>query len=78
MVATNTSSRTKYEVHAELAGTGLLSPPFDESMAGHPLERRVNRIERVASAYRGQIDRRLENGRVFLFDAADAAVLAAC
>ena len=78
MVATNTSSRTKYEVHAELAGTGLLSPSFDESMAGHPLERRVNRIERVASAYRGQIDRRLENGRVFLFDAADAAVLAAC
>ena len=78
MVATNTSSRTKYEVHAVLAGTGLSSQPFDESMAGHPLERRINRIERVASAYRGQIDHRLENGRVFFFDAADAAVLAAC
>lgn len=41
MVATSTSSRTKYEVHAELAGAGLLSPSFDESMAGHPIERRV-------------------------------------
>lgn len=72
------TSRTKYEVHAVLAGTGLSPPPFDESLAGHPLERRINRIERVASAYRGQIEKRLENGRSFSFDAADAAVLAAC
>ncbi len=76
-IAMNTS-RTKYEVHAVLTGSGLLSLPFDESMAGHPLERRLNRIERVASAYRGRIERLLENGRVFSFDAADAAVLAAC
>ena len=47
MVATNTSSRTKYEVHAVLAGTGLSSQPFDESMAGHPLERRIRRRDRV-------------------------------
>lgn len=72
------TTRTKYEVHAVLAGTGLLSLPFDESAAGHPLERRLNRIERVASAYRGQIEKRLDNGLVFSFTAADAAVLAAC
>lgn len=77
MIAMN-APRTKYEVHAALTGTGLLSKPVDESLAGHPLERRINRIERVASAYRGRIDRRMENGRVFFFDAADAAVLAAC
>lgn len=73
-----TTSRTKYEVHAVLAGTSLLSASFDESMAGHPLERRLNRIERVAAAYRGRIERRLDDGRTFSFDAADAAVLAAC
>ena len=73
-----TTSRTKYEIHAALAGNGLLSLPTDESMAGHPLERRLNRIERVAAAYRGRIERRLENGRLFSFDTSDAAVLAAC
>ena len=72
------TSRTTYEVHAALTGTGLLSIPFDASMAGHPLERRLHRIERVASAYRGRIERHFENGREFFFDTADAAVLAAC
>ncbi|MFT3851084.1 MAG: FHA domain-containing protein [Propionivibrio sp.] len=55
-----------------------MSASFDESMAGHPLERRLNRIERVAAAYRGRIEKSLENGRAFTFETADAAVLAAC
>lgn len=70
--------RTKYEVHAALAGGSQLLPPFNESVAGHPLERRTNRIERVVAAYHGRIDKRGNDGMSIVFETADAAVLAAC
>lgn len=70
--------RSKYQVHAELRATGVVSPDFDEALAGHPLERRLNRIERVAATYLGQIDKRLSNGLQMAFETADAALLGAC
>ena len=41
------------------------------------MERRLNRLERVAAAYRGRIDLRFGNGLLTTFDTADAAVLGA-
>lgn len=71
-------SRSKYRVHAEVVVTGAVSAGFDDAMAGHPLERRLNRIERVAAIYLGQIDKHLSNGLQMVFDRADAALLGAC
>ena len=72
------TSRSKYRVHAEVVVTGAVSADFDDAMAGHPLERRLNRMERVAAIYLGQIDKRLSNGLQISFDRADAALLGAC
>ena len=67
-----------YQVHAEIMRTGESSADFDEAKAGHPLERRLNRIERVAAAYRGRVDLRFASGVLMTFDSADAALLGAC
>ena len=72
------SPRSKYQVHVELLGTGNFPAEFDDTKAGRPIERRLNRIERVVAAYRGQVDKRLGNGLQLVFDSADAALLAAC
>ena len=73
-----TNSRSKYLVQAELVGTGAFPEDFDDAKAGRPIERRLNRIERVVAAYRGQIDKRVNNGLQMAFDSADASLLAAC
>ena len=70
--------RSRYLVYAELHGFGKMPSAFDEDKAGRPVERRLNRIERVVAAYRGQIDARLRNGLRSSFDSADAALLGAC
>ena len=72
------TSRTKFEVQAVLAGATVITPSFGEAVSGHPLERRLNRIERVIAAYHGVIEQRSENKMRFSFESADAAVLAAC
>lgn len=72
------ATRSKYQVHAELLTTGVLSADFDDALAGHPMARRLNRIERVAATYLGRVDKRLGNGLQILFDTADAALLGAC
>jgi adenylate cyclase len=72
------SSRSKYRLHAEVVVTGAVSADFDDAIAGHPLERRLNRMERVAAIYLGQIDKKLSNGLQIAFDRADAALLCAC
>jgi hypothetical protein len=72
------ATRSKYLVHAELVDIGVVPADFDDAMAGHPLERRLNRIERVVATYLGQIDRRLSRGLQMFFGTADAALLAAC
>ena len=72
------NARSKYQVHAELMRSGSESEDFDDAKAGHPQERRLNRIERVSAAYRGRIDLRFNNVVLMTFDTADAAVLSAC
>lgn len=71
-------ARSKYQVHAELLRSGSDAEEFDDAKAGHPMERRLNRIERVSAAYRGRIDLRFNNVVLMTFDTADAAVLSAC
>jgi hypothetical protein len=72
------ATRNKYQVHAELLTTGVLSADFDDALAGHPMARRLNRIERVVATYLGQVDKRLGNGLQVVFETADAALLSAC
>ena len=70
--------RNTYQVHAEIHTTGEHPEDFDDAKAGHPLERRLNRVERIATTYRGRVDLRFDNGVLITFDTADAAVLSAC
>lgn len=58
--------------------TGHASVEFDDAQAGYPMERRLNRMERVAASFRGRIDARFNNGMLMTFDSADAALLGAC
>lgn len=67
--------RSKYEVHAEIVVTGNASAEFDDVKAGRPIERRLNRIERVVAAYGGEIDTRLNSSLQIAFETADAAIL---
>ena len=71
------TARRIYRVHAELRSTGT-DAGTDDAEAGRPVDRRLNRIERVITAYRGQIDKRSENSLQIAFDTADAATLGAC
>ncbi len=70
--------RSRFVLQAQLHGTGTMPEDFDDIKAGRPMERRLNRIERVVAAYRGRIDARAANGLRVLFDTADAALLGAC
>lgn len=73
------SSRRKFHVHAELVATGgSASIEFDDIKAGRPIERRLNRMERVVVAFRGKIDKRFAKGLQVSFETADAALLGAC
>jgi hypothetical protein len=67
-------SRSKFFLHAKIAGDKAL----DGARAGHPVERRLNRIERVTATYHGQVDLRFEDSMLISFGSADDAVLGAC
>lgn len=69
--------RSTYPVHVEIKRSGSASPLIDDESAGYPLARRLHRIERVAAAYRGHVDKSFEHGRLMSFDSADAALLGA-
>ncbi len=71
-------SRSKFFLHAKVKRTDTDAEEFDDAQAGHPIERRLNRLERVSAAYRGQISLRFNNGMLVTFDSADAALLGAC
>jgi adenylate cyclase len=71
-------SRSKFFLHAKVGRTGAEDEGFDDAQAGHPIERRLNRLERVSAAYRGQINLRFNNGMLVTFESADAALLGAC
>lgn len=67
-----------FQLHAELRATGLGYQESDEVTIGPRIERSLNRMERVAAVYFGQILNRLSNGLQIAFDTAEAAVLGAC
>lgn len=69
--------RSTYPVHVEITRSGPASPQIDDEAAGYPLARRLHRIERVATAYRGQLEKSFEHGRLLIFESADAALLGA-
>ena len=69
--------RSIYPVHAKIEHIGSASPLVDDESAGYPLARRLHRVERVAAAYRGRIDKSFEHGRLMIFESADAALLGA-
>jgi hypothetical protein len=71
-------TRSKYQVHAEVLRTGTAPEAFDDAEAVQTIERRMNRLERVAAAYRGRIDLRFNNVMLMTFETADAALLGAC
>lgn len=71
-------SRSKFFLHARVRRTDADEDEFDDAQAGHPIERRLNRLERVSAAYRGQINLRFNNGMLVTFESADAALLGAC
>lgn len=72
------TTRSKYQLHAEVHRTGDGAARFDDAKAGYPLARRMNRMERVAACYHGQIDQSFSNGLLISFATADAALLGAC
>lgn len=72
------TTRSNYQVHAEVHRNGQGAAQSDDAKAGHPLARRINRMERVAACYHGQIDRLFGNGLLMSFATADAALLGAC
>ena len=55
-------SNIKFFLHARVVRSAPDDQDFDDARAGHPIERRLNRIERVASAGHGQIDLRFFDG----------------
>ena len=71
-------SNIKFFLHARVVRSAPDDQDFDDARAGHPIERRLNRIERVAAAGHGQIDLRFFDGMLVFFDSANDAVLGAC
>ena len=68
----------KYHVHAELMEYGIAGIAPNASQLENSLKRSLNRMERVAAVYLGQIEKRLTRGLQIAFDTAEAAVLGAC
>ena len=67
-----------FQLHAELRVIGLGYREADETTIPPQMERSLNRIERVAAVYFGEVINRLSNGLQIAFDTAEAAVLGAC
>jgi hypothetical protein len=73
-----TRSRNRIFLHARVVNAESGNQGLDGARAGHPVERRLNRIERVTAVYHGQVDQRFEDSMLVSFHAADEAVLGAC
>lgn len=73
-----TQSRNKFLLSAQVAGAEPEDQTIDGAQAGHLIERRLNRVERVVSTYHGQIESRSSKGRLLVFESANSAALAAC
>jgi DNA-binding transcriptional regulator YdaS (Cro superfamily) len=71
-------SRSKFFLTAKVARAEPGDEAFDDAKAGHPVERRLNRIERVAATCHAQVDSRFDRGMLITFGLPDAAVFGAC
>ncbi|MEO8409054.1 MAG: FHA domain-containing protein [Propionivibrio sp.] len=67
-----------YVVCAKVYGADIPGPDVSEVMAGQPVVRRLNRMERVALAFDGTLIRRAHHALLIAFDTADAAFFGAC
>jgi hypothetical protein len=71
-------SRSQFFLHAKVVRAEPDGKAFNDAKAGYPVERRLNRIERVATVHHALIVLRFDKGMRFTFDSADGAVLSAC
>ena len=70
--------KNAYVVCAKLQGADTPCSEQGEVMAGQPAIRRLNRMERVALSFDGELARRANAGLLMSFETASEAVLAAC
>lgn len=71
-------TRYSYLVHAEINEGGGFFERMSGTLAGNPVGRRLNRMERATLSYRGKVIRRMPDGLFAAFGSANAAVLCAC
>ena len=64
-------------LYARLCGSAKQFSELDDELAGRPIDRRFNRIERAISAYQGRLLEQQWMQQKIGFDSADAAILAA-
>jgi len=67
-----------YVVCATLHGADSPYPELSEAVAGQPVVRRLNRMERVAHAYDGNLICRRNESLLVTFDTASAAIRGSC
>ena len=70
-------SRCKFFLHAKVAQVEPDDKPPDAGTR-NPVERYLNRIERVADSYHGRIESSSGDGLLIVFDSAERAMLGAC
>ena len=70
--------RIEYHLHLVIEKAGDLATDFDDARAGHPVERRLKRLERVVENFRGKLKARSRRGIRAVFATAEDAVLGAC
>lgn len=67
-----------FVICVRLHGSEFYASDEANALAGEPVARRLNRIERVAMSFDGKLVRRANTGLLIAFKTADHAVLAAC
>ena len=72
------ATQSRFVLCAEVQEIGDIRMGFDQTLSGRLVERRLNRMERAASTYRGKVLRRGQSGLMAAFGSADSAVLCAC
>jgi hypothetical protein len=70
--------RETYLLWARLLGAEDIQARLSDIQAGHPIDRCLKRMERVAAAHQGRVVRRLTDGLAASFETADAALIGAC
>lgn len=71
-------AQSRFVLCAEVQEIGEIRMGFNQTLSGRLVERRLGRMERAVSAYRGKVLRRGQSGLLAAFGSADGAVLCAC